>query len=364
MSARTLADLIVVGLGPAGSSAAEAAAKCGMRVIAIDRKRIAGVPVQCAEFVPGPLGSEVADFSFATRQPIHAMLTTIDAQSPLLTPNFCGSIIDRATFDQMLVAAAARAGAKICLGQRVASIDGDGLHLDGGRIVDAAIIIGADGPRSVVGKASGAMNTELVETRQITTPLRDPYHATDIFLSPDYRGGYAWLFPKGDVANIGLGVEPRDRRRLKPLLERLHTRLVEDNRVGSRVLGLTGGAIPVGGILPAAGAIGPRTSLLAGDAAGLANPVTGAGIASAVLSGRMAGAAAAALWRGAKSAAADYAQELIDLFGASLERALLRRRELLGAYSARHQPDEADFRRGWIAFSEYWTEPAAGSFLT
>ena len=36
-----------------------------------------------------------------------------------------------------------------------------------------------------------------------------PHDATDIFLRADYRGGYGWLFPKGAVANVGLGVEPR-----------------------------------------------------------------------------------------------------------------------------------------------------------
>jgi hypothetical protein len=84
------------------------------------------------------------------------------------------------------------------------------------------------------------------ETRQITVPLRKPQDATDIFLSGDYRGGYAWLFPRGDVANLGLGVIPSDRHRLKSLLLQLHARLVDEDRVGSEVLALTGGAIPVG----------------------------------------------------------------------------------------------------------------------
>ena len=86
-----------------------------------------------------------------------------------------------------------------------------------------------------------------------TVPLLQPFEATDIFLSAGIRGGYAWLFPKGDVANLGLGVEPAAREELKPLLESLHEHLVSDGRVGAQVLGHTGGAIPVGGMLePAA----------------------------------------------------------------------------------------------------------------
>ncbi len=83
--------------------------------------------------------------------------------------------------------------------------------------------------------------------------------------------------------------------------------------------------------------------LLAGDAAGLANPVTGAGIAAAVHSGRLAGQAAAGM------APEAYGEELHDLYGAALERALSRRREL------RETPlRKSDLRRGWIAYPEYW----------
>ena len=51
--------VLVVGLGPAGARAARAAAQAGARVLAIDRKRVAGQPVQCAEFVPAMIGIEV-----------------------------------------------------------------------------------------------------------------------------------------------------------------------------------------------------------------------------------------------------------------------------------------------------------------
>ena len=76
------------------------------------------------------------------------------------------------------------------------------------------------------------------------------------------------------------------------------------------------------------GSLGDTQVLLAGDAAGLTNPVTGAGIAAAVHSGTLAGDAAAAIVAGERSAASDYEEELRSVFGASLERALRRRGEL------------------------------------
>src|SRR5208283_593473 len=105
------------------------AAQAGMRVIAIDRKRVAGVPVQCAEFVPGPLAGEVGDLARATRQAIVAMATMIGPEAPHKTLDFRGAMIDRATFDQMLVAEAQRAGALVHLGAAVKSIGREGVIL-------------------------------------------------------------------------------------------------------------------------------------------------------------------------------------------------------------------------------------------
>jgi digeranylgeranylglycerophospholipid reductase len=213
------------------------------------------------------------------------------------------------------------------------------------------VIVGADGPRSIVGRAIGQVNRALVETRQVTVPLTRAHSATDIFLSADIPGGYGWLFPKGAVANLGAGVTPAHKGELKSIIARLHAALAAAGRVGRKVLALTGGAIPVGGALVPRGRLGAVAVLLAGDAAGLANPVTGAGIASAVHSGSLAGEAAALAAQSHPGAIDDYADELDQLFGPALVRALHRREELLAAGS---RPSPADLRRGWIAYPEYW----------
>ena len=72
---RQTADVLVIGLGPAGASAAAQAARRGCRVIAIDRRRTPGVPVQCAEFVPSLIGVDVPNLADSVRQPIRAMTT-------------------------------------------------------------------------------------------------------------------------------------------------------------------------------------------------------------------------------------------------------------------------------------------------
>jgi digeranylgeranylglycerophospholipid reductase len=109
----------------------------------------------------------------------------------------------------------------------------------------------------------------------------------------------------------------------------------------------------VGGMLEPVGRLGDTLVFLAGDAAGLANPVTGAGIAAAVHSGRMAGECASqVVFQPERSSveALQYQEALEDLFKPSLERAVRRRRELLQS-----NPTRPALRRGWIAYPEYWT---------
>jgi geranylgeranyl reductase family protein len=345
-------DVLVLGLGPAGASAAAEAARRGCRVLALDRKREAGRPVQCAEFVPAMVGIDVGNLAAATRQSIRAMETFVEDDAPDIQANFPGRMLDRATFDAGLVEAAKAAGAQCRLAVSVRRVLADGrVELAGGALVSAPVIVGGDGPRSLAGRAIGRMNRALVETRQITVPLRVPHQATDIFLSADIPGGYAWLFPKGAVANLGAGVDPAHKAALRDIVARLHATLAEEGRVGAQILGMTGGLIPVGGMLTAHGMLDGTLVLLAGDAAGLTHPVTGAGIAAAVHSGRLAGQAAAQWSAGDRTAAADYQEELESVFKPALDRAVRRRRELATC----GRPEKTALRRGWIGYPEYWT---------
>ncbi len=358
-------DLLVVGLGPAGSRAARAAAEGGLSVIAIDRRRRPGFPVQCAEFIPALMEQEIAGLEGVTRQFIDTMATFVENEAPDLRENFRGRMVDRGEFDRLLVKMAHEAGADCRFGLQLNDLAADGIaSLSDGTRISARAIVGADGPRSAIGRAVGQVNDEIVETRQVSVALLKPYEATDIFLSAKIVGGYAWLFPRGGIANVGLGVVPGERHRLKPLLKDLHAMLIAEGRVGRGVMGHTGGAIPVGGMLNPIGALGDVPVLLAGDAGGLANPVSGAGINSAVLSGSLAGEAAAAWLGGDGDALANYVDELEALFGASIGRALRRRRAIMREYEKGFGPLPAALRAGWIAYPEYWAdEETAGTEL-
>ena len=351
----TTPDILVLGLGPAGSCAAILAAQNNSLTLTVERKVSPGNPVQCAEFVPALIGNMVNNLRGCHVQNITSMLTIVENNAPDLMADFPGRMIDRAGFDAALAGEAAKSGAQCCYGINVRQVTNEGhVLLADGTCLCPKVIIGADGPHSLAGQAIGATNADSLETRQISVPLYKPFQSTDIFLNADIRGGYAWLFPKGKTANLGLGVIARDKPRLKEILSSLHERLIKEGRVGPDILGHTGGAIPAGGMLKPHGKLGDTLVLLAGDAAGLTNPITGAGINAAVMSGRLAGEAATDWLQGDEDAPEHYHEDLTDLFGASLRRALDRRRTLLQNYANNNTPTPDELRASWIAYSEYW----------
>src|SRR5438132_12150945 len=95
-------DVLVVGLGPAGSRAATVAAAAGLNVIALDRRKAAGSPVQCAEFVPSLIEHDVQAVRTVMAQKVSRMLTFVGAQPPQGNVHFQGPLTDRGAFDRLL----------------------------------------------------------------------------------------------------------------------------------------------------------------------------------------------------------------------------------------------------------------------
>ena len=150
-------DVLVVGLGPAGSRAAATAAAAGLGVVALERRRAAGTPVQCAEFVPAVIERDVPGVRAVTAQKVARMLTFVAGGTPEVTEDFRGLMIDRAAFDRMLAQEAALNGAECRYGETVWSIDADGtVQTSAGTRLRPRVLIGADGPRSQVGAGDRA----------------------------------------------------------------------------------------------------------------------------------------------------------------------------------------------------------------
>src|SRR5690606_4952889 len=100
------------------------------------------------------------------------MMTFVEQDAPDVEDAFPGYMLDRAAFDAMLADEAAGAGAQCRFAVSVRAITRDGrITLSDGSTARAPVIVGADGPRSIVGRRIGRTNRVLVETRQVTVPL-------------------------------------------------------------------------------------------------------------------------------------------------------------------------------------------------
>lgn len=347
-------DVLVVGLGPGGAAAAWAAARRGLRVIAVEKKRQIGVPVQCAEFIPIPIG-RFARSQGILKQHVAGMQSVLPS-GEVRHSSFPGYVIDRAAFDQGLAAMAEEAGADIRVYTTLEELDAEARTArvrdgEGWHVIRFELLIAADGPLSKVGDLLGLPRQKVVHSRQYTVPLLHEMADTTIWLSGEYPGGYAWLFPRGEEANLGIGIDYDYTRDAKHPLDRLLDQLAAQGTVGADILRRTGGAIPVGGMRDelALGRV-----LFVGDAAGLTHPITGAGIAAAVMSGERAGEAAAEFFVKGIPALADYAEEIRDIYGPTIERALKVRESLEWIWRTPAADDDATQRRGWIAFEEYF----------
>jgi len=345
-------DVVVIGAGPAGAKAAEAAARMGVKVLLLDTKTRPGTPVQCAEYVPLAVRRYTRIMPGCIVQKIESMLTFINGElvSSLAAP---GYMLDRAVFDSGLIRQAQEAGAELWLGAKAVSRTFGGVivHRNGQEEVEIAcqVIIGADGPRSTVGKWMCSQNRNFMLGLQYRMPLCEPQSSTDVYFCPRYTGGYAWLFPKGDTANVGVGVNMSFRHEIQALLSDFIKGMVASGKLAGTPLGSTAGLIPVGGPLPV---IQRDNMLLVGDAAGHTHAVTGGGIMSAIVSGELAGQAAAkAILQRDISRLAEYPGQWRSLLGRYLEKAARQREECDRNWTCHPERFANLIKRTWLSFS-------------
>jgi geranylgeranyl reductase family protein len=291
-------DVVVVGAGPAGSSAARAAAERGLRVLLVDRATFPRYKT-CGGGITGWSRRELPSSVLACFDDEIIRLGLgrdardrrwIQADEPFL------GMVRRETFDQALVDAAVAAGAEFRDGIAVRGIaeDAEGVHLrvsgdgTGTGELHADLVIGADGTG---GRTAGYVGvryggTDLGLEVELAAPGHD-WGGTALFdWGPD-AGSYAWLFPKVDTLTVGViqrtGVPDRTRAYLDRWLGQLG--LTDAQRLhdsGHLTRWRTRGSPLRRGRV-----------LVAGDAAGLLEPWTREGISFALRSGRMAGEAAA-----------------------------------------------------------------------
>ncbi|MDJ0628129.1 MAG: geranylgeranyl diphosphate reductase [Rhodobacter sp.] len=293
-------DVVVVGGGPSGATAAEDLARAGKTVAMIDR---AGRIKPCGGAIPPRL---IADFDIPDAQLV-ARITTARMISPTqravdipIENGFVG-MVDREHFDEFLRQRAVGAGAHRNTGtfQKIER-DGEATFvvfrdkISGNQVrLQTRYVIGADGARSDVARqevpGGDAIPYVIAYHEIIEAPgpagSYDPNRCDVIYdgkISPDF---YGWVFPHGSQASVGMGtgVDGVDLKKATADLR------AASGLADCATIRKEGAPIP---LQPLAKWDNGRDVVLAGDAAGVVAPSSGEGIYYAMMGGRVAANAA------------------------------------------------------------------------
>jgi geranylgeranyl reductase family protein len=281
-------DAIVVGAGPSGSTAAYRLAAAGKDVLLLDRASFprdkpcgGGVTERAARLLPFSIEPVVEDVATKVDLRLGYGRTVERGDGvPLVY------LTQRRRLDHFLAERAQEAGAEFRDAVRVTEVVSgeEGVTVVAGRErFLASLLIGADGINGLVARALGLggnrhVGVALEGNLSYALPGVDRYRGRIVLEFGVVPGGYAWVFPKGDHANFGVGGWGGEGPALRNHLERLctaHGAAAEDLQE------VRGYRLP---LRSPSSTLARGRALLVGDAAGLVDPVSGDGMFEGFLS--------------------------------------------------------------------------------
>ncbi len=295
-------DAIVVGAGPAGSTAAYRLATAGASVLLLDRARFprdkpcgGGVTLRAARQLPFRIDPVVEQVVTKAELRLGFRWTAERGRGGPLA-----YMTQRRRLDHFLVEQATRAGAELRDGIKATAVGADGKGATvtaGGESLQAAVVIGADGVNGVA-----ARTLRLGGNRTVGVALEgnlpnenadvERYRGRFVLELGTIPGGYGWVFPKGDHVNVGVGGWDSEGPRLR---EHLAALCREHGIRPDDLEEIRGYRLPC---RSHDSALARGRSLIVGDAAGLVDPLTGDGMFEAFLSARYAAEAVQAVLAG------------------------------------------------------------------
>jgi len=196
-------EIVIVGGGPAGSTAAKILAEYGYKVTVIEK----GPPGRNKVCGGGTSEGCIKNFPYVRDKVIHQTNYLTQMYEDLeMTYKLKIYHVERHDFDTYLMELAKESGAKIMYNTSVTEVDLNNrrVKLDNGEIIPYEKIIGADGASSIVALTMGRryQMVPIVQANIITQESNSDtayvYHYKELM-------GYAWIFPKGIYSNVGLG---------------------------------------------------------------------------------------------------------------------------------------------------------------
>jgi len=297
-------DVVVIGAGPAGSTASRYMAKKGLKVCLIDKDSFprdkpcgGGFSTSLIEEFPY-LKKRTDDFLKGTARigVLHSPNRHV-----ILRGKVDMALALRIDFDNVLFESALEEGVDSFDGTRAKSIrfqqDYSEIMLSGGDSIKGTIVLGADGVSSMVARESGLQKrwptNNITACRVAEVPATDEQilerYSEDLhyhfYASFGGLPGYGWIFPKQDTINIGLGIVATHAQGLPRLFNDFVRYLQHQNLLmkNADLSSARGALVPTGG--PVKKSFIDKC-LIVGDAAGMVSPLTGGGIAYAMKAAR------------------------------------------------------------------------------
>ncbi len=322
-------DLVVVGGGCSGLWAARVAQEGGLRTLLVERTTRFGERIICAEGVgrPGLQDLLKIDPAWVATEIEGALVFPPQGEAVEFSEPGCGLVLDKGAFIRGLAEACARCGVEFMIRHEVKSVRK--LEPAGFEVfvssstkeykLTTRSLIAADGVESSVAEMLGISSTlkpsQIFICAQYTVspidvdPGKVEFHLSDEFAP----GGYAWVFPKGDgIANVGVGV--LGNRSQNKVVEHLK-HFYQTRCSGSKILGFVVGGVPAL-VKPLAGT--DSGFFIVGDAARVADPISGAGIVPGMESAKAAALLACKYLKGevtGKEAKSQYERILESICG-------------------------------------------------
>ena len=282
-------DVIIVGAGPAGASAAFYLGQAGLRVRVLEKEKLPRYKACGGGLSPRMLARY---FPFTCDPVIEARAQSVRygyAGDEVTVPLHDGDLafVMRSRFDAFILEhARAEVHQGLAVRQVVEKADRVEVTTAGGQSFEARYVIGADGANSIVARAlPRRARRRPVAAIEVEAPVPPGYLASlsqsPLFLLGDIQYGYAWVFPKVDHLSVGIAAWRPGPGELQARLRPIMARYGIDLEQGA----WHGHPIPIHGTTRQ---LATRRILLAGDAASLADPLTGEGIRLAIKSGWLA----------------------------------------------------------------------------